>query len=143
MVRIQVGDILSGIRAGQRQIEILTGMGGGDCGYAFRVGVDYVVYAYKNAGGRLQTGICSRTRPVTEAAEDVAYIRAMANAPETGEIHVRTGVGTTPGKPGVPITAEREGSRYQALTDAAGRRRVRSLQPVRTTRGSIGRRSAG
>lgn len=129
VVRMQVGEVLSGIGPGQSQIEIVTGMGGGDCGYAFRVGVDYVVYADKNAEGRLQTGICSRTRPVTEAAEDVAYIRAMANAPETGEIRVRTGVGNTPGKPAVPITVEREGSRYQTLTNAVGDAVFTGLQP--------------
>ena len=129
VVRMQVREVLSGIGPEQKQIEIATGMGGGDCGFAFQVGVDYVVYAYKNAEGHLETGICSRTRPMSQAAEDVEYIRAMANAPGTGEIRVRTGLGNTPGKPGVPITAERDGSRYPALTNAAGDAVFTSLPP--------------
>src|SRR5215467_4757301 len=60
-IRIQVGQALSGIAPGQKEVEIATGMGGGDCGYPFQAGADYVVYAYQNAEGRLETGICSRT----------------------------------------------------------------------------------
>jgi hypothetical protein len=117
---MRVGEVLTGIAPGQKAIEIMTGLGGGDCGYGFQIGLEYFVYAYKNAEGRLETGICTRTRPVTQAAEDLEYLHAMANAPETGEMRVRTAVGNTPGKPGVPITAERDGSRYHALTNAAG-----------------------
>jgi hypothetical protein len=129
MVRMQVGEVLTGIGSGQKQVEIVTGLGGGDCGYAFQVGLDYVVYAYKNAEGRLETGICSRTRPITQAAEDLEYFRAMANAPETGEIRVRTALGKSPGRPGVPITAERDESRYPALTNAAGEAVFTNLPP--------------
>src|SRR5713101_1070561 len=78
VVRMQVGMVLSGLEPGQTEIEIVTGLGGGDCGYAFQTGEDYVVYAYKNADGRLQTGICSRTRPLRQAAEDISYFQAMA-----------------------------------------------------------------
>src|ERR1035437_5376928 len=129
VVRMHVREVLSGIGPGQKEIEIATGMGGGDCGFAFQVGVDYVVYAYKNAEGRLETGICSRTRLMSQAPEDVEYIRTMANAPGTGEIRVRTGIGNTPGIPGVPITAERDGSRYPALTNAAGDAMFTGLPP--------------
>jgi len=44
----------------------------------------------------------------------------MYNAPETGELRVRTGLPDTPRKTGVTIIAERQGSRYAAPTDAAG-----------------------
>ena len=33
-VRIQVADVLTGVEPLQKEIEILTGLGGGDCGYA-------------------------------------------------------------------------------------------------------------
>src|SRR5947207_2766231 len=33
---------------GEKRIELRTGMGGGDCGYPFRRGESYLVYAYKN-----------------------------------------------------------------------------------------------
>jgi len=119
-VRLQLGEVLSGVVRSQKEIEIVTGLGGGDCGYDFQIGADYVVYAYKNTEGRLETSICSRTRPLADAAEDMEYFRAMSNAPETGEIRVRTGPWNTPGKPGVTIVAAGAGSRYSALTDDTG-----------------------
>jgi hypothetical protein len=59
-IRIRIGEALSGVEPGQQEIEILTGPGGGDCGYPFQTGAEYVVYAYNNSDGRLETGICSR-----------------------------------------------------------------------------------
>jgi hypothetical protein len=117
---MQLGEVLSGVDRNQKEIEIVTGLGGGDCGYDFQIGADYVVYAYKNAEGRLETNICSRTRPLAEASEDMEYFRAMSNAPETGEIRVRTGLPDIPGKPGATIITAGAGSRYSALTDDAG-----------------------
>ena len=113
----------------QKEIEIVTGTGGGDCGYEFQIGVDYVVYAYKNAEGRLETNICSRTRTLAKAAEDIEYFHAMSNAPETGEIRVRTGLADTPGKPGMTIIADREGSRSSERTNDAGDAVFTGLSP--------------
>src|SRR5260370_30470228 len=36
IVRMQVRDVLSGVQPGQTEIEIVTGRGGGDCGYSFQ-----------------------------------------------------------------------------------------------------------
>jgi hypothetical protein len=59
-------------------VNIDTGMGGGDCGYSFKAGGQYLVYAYRTAeGSRLGTGICSRTRPIANADEDLRYIEGM------------------------------------------------------------------
>src|SRR5678816_2560454 len=60
---------------------IRTGLGGGDCGYAFEVGSSYLVYAHQVPTGELTTGICSRTRPVSEAVDDLAYLRGPARQP--------------------------------------------------------------
>ncbi|HEX4275712.1 MAG TPA: hypothetical protein VHZ74_10175, partial [Bryobacteraceae bacterium] len=40
-VRIRIGEVLSGVEPGQQEIEILTGLGGGDCGYPFQTGAEY------------------------------------------------------------------------------------------------------
>jgi hypothetical protein len=79
----------------QKSVELVTGMGGGDCGYDFKTGERYLVYADLNkdetaaaakpitilAGGPsvtalLTTTICSRTRPLAEATDNIELIRA-------------------------------------------------------------------
>lgn len=119
-VRIRIGEVLSGVEPGQQEIEILTGLGGGDCGYPFQTGADYVVYAYKNSDGHLETGICSRTRPLAQAGEDLAYFHSMASASSTGTLRVQTGFPGRPGIRGAGIIAEQGGSRYRSLTNDAG-----------------------
>jgi hypothetical protein len=117
------------VDASQKEIEILTGYGGGDCGYQFEVGIEYVIYAYKNSAGRLETGICMRTRPLAEAAEDVKYIREMSTAPEVGELRVRTAFPGIPGQSGATIIAERQGQRDAVLANGAGEAVFNGLRP--------------
>ncbi len=45
--------------------------------YQFAVGVRYVVYAWKDADGRLSTSNCSRTRPLAQAREDLEYFATL------------------------------------------------------------------
>jgi hypothetical protein len=119
-IRIRIGEVLSGVEPGQQEIEILTGLGGGDCGYPFQTGAEYVVYAYKNPDGRLETGICSRTRPLAEAGDDAAYFHSMASAPATGTLRVQTAYPGLPGKRDVAIIAEQTDLRYRSMTNVAG-----------------------
>ncbi|HWS53574.1 MAG TPA: hypothetical protein VN228_05585 [Pyrinomonadaceae bacterium] len=83
--------------------EVSTGLGGGDCGYDFRRGQSYLVYAGRDEkGGRLVTGICTRTRPASEAAEDLEFLRGL------------------PGRePGVTISGRVERQRREAGADGA------------------------
>ncbi len=126
---MRVRDALSGVSPGQTEIEIVTGQGGGDCGYAFQPGIDYVVYAHLDGEGRLATSICSRTRPLDQAEEDSVYFRKMAQAPVTSELRVLTSFAGAPGRPGVTIRAEGRGGLYSAQTDAAGVATFPQLQP--------------
>ncbi|HKD09034.1 MAG TPA: carboxypeptidase-like regulatory domain-containing protein [Bryobacteraceae bacterium] len=55
--------------------ELTIWNGGGDCGIDFQVGETYLVYAGDDEEtGRLQTSICYRTRRLTEAGPDLAYL---------------------------------------------------------------------
>lgn len=128
-IRLSLGEVLTGISAGETQVSVLTGMGGGDCGYRFERGAAYVVYAYRNAQGQLEAGICSRTRPIADAAEDLAYIHAAAQAPSTGDIRIVTGFFNRPGTPGVPIQLQSGGSHYAAVTGADREARFPGLPP--------------
>jgi hypothetical protein len=131
--RLYAGDVLTGVEASQKEIEILTGDGGGDCGYRFQVGIEYVIYAYKNSAGRLETGICTRTRTLAEAAEDVKYIRKMSTAPETGDLWVRTAFPGIPGQSGATILAERQGQRDAVVANGVGEAVFSSLRPSEYT----------
>ena len=51
-------------------LSVLTGYGGGDCGYGFEIGEKYLVYAYSSEGS-LNANICSRTTPLANAQEDL------------------------------------------------------------------------
>jgi hypothetical protein len=61
-------------------LEIETGIGGGDCGFPFRMDRKYLVYASKdvpNHTGRLSTGICSNTRDLDHAGDDIAFLKSL------------------------------------------------------------------
>jgi len=52
-------------------VVVVTGAGGGDCGYDFRLGDTYLVYAgSRTHGDTLSTSHCSRTCPAVMAQED-------------------------------------------------------------------------
>jgi hypothetical protein len=46
---------------------------GTNCDYTFTAGERYVVYAYRNQAGGLETSICSGTKPLAQARDDLAY----------------------------------------------------------------------
>ncbi|HYR90903.1 MAG TPA: carboxypeptidase regulatory-like domain-containing protein [Terriglobia bacterium] len=129
IIRMKLGEAFTGVDPAAKEVEIATGRGGGDCGYPFEAGVDYVVYAYRNPEGKLETGICNRTRALAQASEDVAYFHSIAAAPPTGEIRITTApFGLTP-VPGVTINVEKAGSHYTLSTNAAGEARLGDLPP--------------
>ena len=71
------------------QVDVYTGMGDYDCGYGFRVGGRYLVYAYYDEkSARFSTSICTRTAPIGEADEDLEYIESLSkNASSGGTIN--------------------------------------------------------
>ena len=77
------------VRATAGMIEVVTGMGGGDCGYDFKIGQKYLVYASKTASSRLSASICSRTRPIADAQEDLRYLTTMGTSGTGGRLFGR------------------------------------------------------
>ncbi len=62
---------------GHSQVEISTGQGGGDCGFEFNMGQEYLVYAVKSnmyGTNELITIICDRTAVLSQAQGDVAVL---------------------------------------------------------------------
>ena len=127
IVRLHVGEVLTGIEPAPEEIEIVTGLGGGDCDYGFQRGESYVVYAYKNSEGQFETGICSRTRPLKEAPEDLAYMHAVATAPSTGDIRIVQPRPNPKGIAGVRIDVQGNGKQYTVFTNDAGEAKLSDL----------------
>ena len=120
-----------------KEVEVLTGSGGGDCGYGFQLGGQYFVYAYRDKTNRLYTNICSRTRPASEADADLAYVRDLPKAEPGGTIfgeiklqrrNDTSWIDATPLK-GVKLLLVGRGKDYEALTDEKGNYNVSGLQP--------------
>ena len=74
-MRIRVTEALRNVGPGG--VELFTDLS--SCSYQFDVGGDYLIYAFRHPGhGRLMTSICSRTRRLSDAAEDLRYLRGPA-----------------------------------------------------------------
>ena len=124
---------------GKATAEVVTGFGGGDCGYSFREGAWYLVYAYPHpATGKLYTGICQRTRLLSEASEDLEYL-AKKDDPEHGagiegwideesrdEQNITEVIGVMAG---VRVEIEGNGGHWTTVTGKDGAFRVWGLKP--------------
>jgi 5-hydroxyisourate hydrolase-like protein (transthyretin family) len=122
------------------ETEVITGWGGGDCGYEFKMGGRYLVYAYRGEQDqKLYTSICSRTRQLSEAADDLTFIREVANSTDTtGSIFGRVVKRNYQWKEGedvfkpianAELVLEGQGKRVEMRSDAEGRFRFASLKP--------------
>lgn len=83
--QFEVERAYKGIKA--KTVELETGGGGGDCGYGFQEGKRYLVYAHGDKRTTtLETNICTRTREVNMAADDLDYLNALPNSNATTRI---------------------------------------------------------
>ena len=113
------------------EVEVRTGSGGGDCGYEFKIGQRYLVYAYRYKDN-LSTSICTRTRSFSNANEDLAFLGTLSSA--TPGVTIYGGIRDREGKSGpvnseVLITIESESERKEIRPDGEGRFRVSGLPP--------------
>jgi hypothetical protein len=139
LVRFSIERAFKGI-AGD-EAEIVTGMGGGDCGFHFKDGERYVVYAIRNGRdkSRLYAGICNRIKLVAEADEDFAYFRAIPEAGTGGLVYGRVKKLTMPLSfdnkyqetylDNIKITIEGNGRRFETTTNKEGYYQVGGLPP--------------
>ena len=134
-----VEEAFSGVQ-GKRRVEIHSGTGGGDCGYWFRRGERYLIYAGSDEKGVLHTNICTRTRPLEDAAEDLTYLRQLPPVGTGARIYGQ--VGRPPdyrldkekqkieGLAGIKVTVRGAGGqRYELVTDTEGRYELAGLKP--------------
>jgi hypothetical protein len=83
-VRLQVGTVWKG--AGERVVFVTTPASTASCGFPFEQGQEYQVYTTADAESNgLQTNLCTRTKLVSEAAEDLQAL-GPGTEPRTGGI---------------------------------------------------------
>jgi len=134
-VRLAVNESFRGSE--EKTVEIETGRGGGDCGFAFENGQSYLVYAYRNKEtGKLGTGICTRTQLLSSAGEDLEYFRGLKDAKAGGMVYGKVTKylarkSDDEYKPNPPLQnillTFTGGSQYSATTDEKGEYRLSGL----------------
>ena len=72
-VQVNVSKAYRGNQSGG--VQISTGLGGGDCGFDFQVGMEYLIYAHKDETGALSTNICTGTDLLEDSGANLAYLR--------------------------------------------------------------------
>lgn len=104
---------------------------GSTCDFEFDAGRRYLIYARRTADGRWTTSICSGTKPVDEAAEDLEYLATIPTAQPTGRVYGtiertivdpldRTTWKTVPAT-GVTLSLANDSNRLTVKADAQGR----------------------
>jgi hypothetical protein len=141
-VRVEFEDTIAfrGVE-GPTQTVMTSAPGVGACAYPFKRGERYVVYAYRTKPGEpLSTTICSRTRPIADAAEDLLFFQSLSNA--TGGPRVFGSITHT--EPGtmyregpnygavanVRLALRSDSATYNATTDANGRYELTGMPPA-------------
>jgi hypothetical protein len=118
-------------------VAVRTGHGGGDCGFDFKEGRSYLVYAYRHRDGWLTASICSRTRLLSDAAEDLAFFAALPASAPGGRVSgtikhwesdaaARRTVEYGP-VADVQVLVRGSGGTFSAMTDAAGKYSVAGI----------------
>ena len=72
----------------EKHLQLRTGFGGGDCGFNFEVGEQYLVDAYKDDSGQITTSICSKTAPLEDSEVALTYLRGDSAIPQTVETNL-------------------------------------------------------
>lgn len=124
-----------------KEVRVRQGTGGGDCSFFFEKGETYLLYASYDAEDRqYPTDICTRSRPVAYAADDLDYLRGLPGSDKETRLSgtlVRLDYSDGPDKPpvmlpGIKVVVEdSQGRRSEATTDANGFYKFKGLAPGR------------
>lgn len=99
--------------------------------FRFKVGTRYLVYGFRDKDGKIRTGQCTRTAPVSEAAEDLSFLRSLPTR-VGGEIIglVRfVSPGTQTGTVGGTVTESGNDGDHKARVGASGWYELKELPP--------------
>jgi hypothetical protein len=135
-VRVVFEDVVGFRGVSTPAVSVVTAGSGPACGYEFNVGERYLVYARQaKDGSGLVTGICSRTRPIAQAEDDLRFLQTLSTSRHTsarlyGAVDHRerdpaTGEWRAVPVPNVLVAARGVQGAIDAWTDAHGRYELR------------------
>jgi hypothetical protein len=140
--RFRVDENISGFE--EKEVDVYSGRGGGDCSYHFRLGQSYFVTPYRRTlaeivvpyrvgaqTGEWMAGICTETQPAASAAALLAELRARKRG-STVEGILRTKQPSSENDHGMPnITVELRGKEttLSTQTDVDGVYRFTGIHP--------------
>lgn len=134
VVRLLVKEVFRGVSI--PEVDVTTGLGGGDCGFGFQIGKDYLVYAYeRETDHKLETGICTRTSPLAKAQQDITYIKSLPAARPGSTIsgEIQRPIPRVDAPPefsamaDVRVLVEGADKQYEAISDEKGKFSVSGL----------------
>ena len=138
--RIQVNESFGGLAPDAKEVEVLTGSGGGDCGIPFKPGDVYLIDAFVGDDGLFHAGECSNSRRLDFAGAALQVLRKQRNGQEvpslTGQIaqlersfRRRFGIRETKPLPNTRIRVKEGDSVYETWSDAEGLYEFYDLPP--------------
>jgi hypothetical protein len=124
-MRFSVEEVLSGSLGAE--VVVKTGRGGGDCGTPLSPGARFLVFAYRNFKGELETGLCSGNRELNGAGESLQLLKDLRDLVKTGKGSIsgsvrQQGIGfeETRPKQSMTVHAKSEGFSATARTGEDG-----------------------
>ena len=112
-----------------------VGYAGSSCDFNFKEGETYLVFARRTADGRWTTSICDGTRPLSEAADQVAYLESIPQLHPDGRIYgtvertvadrERPHEAVAEPVPNLTVAAMVGTQRFTAITNAEGKFEIR------------------
>lgn len=124
-----VNESLKGLKTAR--IEINAGRVDSSCYQGFAIGQSYLVYAFGESDGSLQSGACTRTNNLAYAASDLHYIRELLKGVPEPRVYgsvmridsdlgaSKSGQRVTP-LAGIKVLIEGKGKSFEAITDQQG-----------------------
>ena len=73
--RIHLDESFGGLSPDVHELDVLTAVGGGDCGVPFKAGEVYLIDAFVGKDGLAHAGICSSTRRLDAAGVALRILR--------------------------------------------------------------------